>query len=94
AMMHALSPEMAAANPDLAAWLIKGFQPGPASGGVIASAQGGAKPYPMVPQMGILHEALAAELGDFIAGSETAEQALADVKAAYETGARQQGFLQ
>ena len=93
AMIHGASTEMAKANPDLAVWLIKGVAPGPASGGVIASAQGGAKPYPMVPQMGVLHSALGNELADFMAGKETAEQALSDVKAAYETSAREQGFL-
>jgi ABC-type glycerol-3-phosphate transport system substrate-binding protein len=94
AMMHALSPEMATANADLAVWLIPGFEPGPASAGVIASVQAGAKPYPMVPQMGALHGALSAELADFMAGTESAEQALQDVAAAYETAAREQGFLQ
>jgi ABC-type glycerol-3-phosphate transport system substrate-binding protein len=94
AMIHALSPEMSAANPDLAVWLIPGFEPGPAAAGVLASVQGGAKPYPMVPQMGALHGALSAELADFMAGSESAEQALADVAAAYETAAREQGFIQ
>jgi hypothetical protein len=48
----------------------------------------------MVPQMGALHSALSAELADFMAGSESAEQALQDVAAAYETAAREQGFLQ
>lgn len=94
AMIHGASPEMAKANPDLAVWLIKGIEPGPASVGVIASAQGGAKPYPMVPQMGVLHTALGDELADFMAGKEAAVQALSDVKAAYDTTAREQGFLQ
>ena len=94
AMIHGASPDMAKANPDLAVWLIKGIAPGPASVGVIASAQGGAKPYPMVPQMGVLHTALGNELADFLSGKENAEQALGDVKAAYDTSAREQGFLQ
>lgn len=94
AMTHALSPEMANANTDLAVWLIPGFEPGPASAGVIASVQAGAKPYPMVPQMGVLHGALGNELSDFMAGTESAEQALQDVAAAYETAAREQGFIQ
>lgn len=94
AMMHALSPEMTAANPDLAVWLIPGYEPGPAAAGVLASVQAGAKPYPMVPQMGALHGALSAELADFMAGSESAEQALDDVAASYETAAREQGFIQ
>jgi ABC-type glycerol-3-phosphate transport system substrate-binding protein len=93
-MMHAIDTPTATNNPDAAAWLIPGFEPGPASAGVIASAEAGAKPYPMIPQMGILHEALGAELADFMAGRETAEQALADVQGSYEAAARTQGFLQ
>ena len=94
AMLHGASADMAKANPDLAVWLIKGIEPGPISIGVIASAQAGAPPYPMVPQMGVLHTALGTELADFMAGKESAEQALSDVKAAYDTSAREQGLLQ
>ncbi|MFN0116438.1 MAG: ABC transporter substrate-binding protein, partial [Paracoccaceae bacterium] len=93
AMVHGIRPEMAQGNPDLAAWLIKGFTPGPASVGVIESAKAGARSYPMVPQMGVLHTVMGNELSDFMAGKETAEQALTDVKAAYDAAAREQGFL-
>ena len=44
--------------------------------------------------MGLLHTALSTELAEFVAGSEDADQALADVKAAYDTAAREAGFLQ
>ena len=82
AMVHAISPEMMAANADKATWLIAGFKPGKAASGVIANAQAGARAYPMQPYMGLLHTALSADLADFIAGKEEADQALADVKAA------------
>ena len=62
--------------------------------GVIANANGGARAYPMQPYMGLLHTALSTELAEFVAGTEDAEQALADVKAAYDTAAREAGFLQ
>ena len=94
AMLHGASADMAKASPDLAVWLIKGIEPGPISIGVIASAQAGAPPYPMVPQIGVLHTALGTELADFMAGKESAEKALSDVKAAYDTSAREQGLLQ
>lgn len=94
ALANALTPEMVAANNDDAVWLLEGFNPGRAAAGVAATAQGGAKPYPMVPQMGLLHNALGAELSDFMQGSESAEQALADVEAAYTTAATEAGFLQ
>lgn len=94
AMVHAISPDTIAAHPDAATWLVEGFTPGPAAVGVIANATGGAKAYPMQPYMGLLHTALSAELADFVAGTEDADQALADVKAAYDTAAQAAGFLQ
>ncbi|WP_209940149.1 extracellular solute-binding protein [Ruegeria sp. HKCCE4148] len=94
ALVSALTPEMVAANNDDAVWLLNGYQPGPAAAGVSATAQGGAKPYPMIPQIGILHAALGKELSDFLKGDESAEQALADVEASYRTSAKEAGFLQ
>jgi hypothetical protein len=44
-------------------------------------------------QMGLLHNALGAELVDFLKGSESAEQALSDVEAVYETAAKDAGYL-
>lgn len=93
AMMHAIAPETAAKNPNAAVWLIAGYQPGPAAIGVVANANGGARPYPMVPWMGLLHETLGTELADFIKGSEDADKALADINAAYTAAALQAGYL-
>ena len=61
--------------------------------GVVASAQGGASPYPMLPYMGTLHGAIGAELPDFLQGKESAEQTLADIEAAYTAAAKEKGFL-
>jgi ABC-type glycerol-3-phosphate transport system substrate-binding protein len=94
AMMHAIRPEVATENPNAAVWLMEGYQPGPAAVGVIANAQGGARPYPMVPWMGLLHETLGNELADFIQGREDADKALADIQAAYSAAAQQAGYLQ
>jgi multiple sugar transport system substrate-binding protein len=93
AMVHGISPEMVAANPDVATWLVKGFTPGPAAVGVIANANAGARAYPMQPYMGLLHTALSTELAEFMQGTEDADQALADVKAAYDAAAKEGGFL-
>ena len=93
AMIHGISPETVAAHPEAATWLVAGYTPGPAAVGVIGNASGGAKAYPMQPYMGLLHTALSAELADFIAGKEEADQALADVKAAYDAAAKEGGFL-
>lgn len=93
AMVKGISPETVAANPNAATWLVAGFEPGPTAVGVIGNATGGARAYPMQPYMGLLHTALSTELADFIAGKEDADQALADVKAAYDAAAREGGFL-
>jgi multiple sugar transport system substrate-binding protein len=94
AMMHAIRPEIATTHSEAATWLIKGFKPGPAAVGILATANAGAKPYPMLPYMGLLHTALSTELADFMQGKEDAEKALADVEAAYTAAAREGGFLQ
>ncbi|TNC52882.1 extracellular solute-binding protein [Rubellimicrobium rubrum] len=94
AMMHAIRPEVAAEHPQVATWLIAGYEPGPTAAGVIGTAMSGARPYPMVPYMGLLHETLGNELADFIKGSEDADKALADITASYTAAAQQAGFLQ
>ncbi len=93
AMVHGISPEMVAANPAVATWLVAGYEPGPSAVGVIATANAGARAYPMQPYMGLLHTALSSELAEYMAGTEDAEQALADVKAAYDTAAKEGGYL-
>jgi multiple sugar transport system substrate-binding protein len=93
AMVHGISPAVIAKNPNAATWLVKGYTPGVAAAGVIASANGGSRPYPMVPYMGLLHTALSTELADFIKGSEDADKAMADVEAAYNTAAKEAGYL-
>lgn len=93
ALASALTPEMVAANNDDAVWLLEGFKPGPAAAGVAATAERGATIYPMIPQIGLMHNALGAELADFLKGGESAEKALADVEAAYITAAKEAGFL-
>jgi len=95
ALASAMTSEMVEANNDAAIWLLDGFVPGPAAAGVAATASTGkAQPYPMTPFINLLHNALGAELVDFIKGDESAEQALADVEAAYITAAKEQGYIQ
>ena len=93
AMMNGISTQMALANAEKANWLIKGAQPNPAGVGVLASAAGGALPYPMLPYFGAMHSAIGAEIVDFLQGNETAEKALEDVEAAYIAAATEKGFL-
>jgi multiple sugar transport system substrate-binding protein len=94
AMVNGISDEVVTANADAAVWLSAAYSPTPASAGVIASAQGGALSYPMLPYMGLMHMAADGNLADFLQGNESAEQALADIEAAYVTAAKEQGFLQ
>jgi ABC-type glycerol-3-phosphate transport system substrate-binding protein len=93
AMLNGITPDRIAANSDLAVWLADGYTPTPASAGVIASAQGGAAPYPMTPFMGLMHTVLGDNLAGFLQGSATAEETLETIEAAYITAARAQGFL-
>lgn len=77
-----------------AVWLIEGYEPTAQSAGVFGAVEMASKPYPMLPYQGLLHTALGSELADFMQGKESAEQALADVEAAYTAAAKENGFLQ
>jgi maltose-binding protein MalE len=77
-----------------AVWMIEGYQPAPVNEGVIATMAMGAKPYPMLPYMGLLHTALGDNIADFLTGKEDAATTLADVEAAYTAAAREKGFIQ
>lgn len=93
AMLNGMTSKAANDNPDTASWIIKGYKPGAKAQGVVDSAAAGAKPYPMIPYMGLMHTALGNELSDFMQGKESAEQALADAEAAYTAAAQEKGFL-
>ncbi len=93
AMLNGISEDVIKANNDKAVWLSKAYVPSAASEGVAETASAGAEPYPMLPYMGLLHTALGNEMSDFLQGKESAEQALADIEAAYSTAAKEQGFL-
>ena len=77
-----------------AVWMIDGYTPGPVNDGVFAAINMSAQPYPMLPFMGLLHTALRDNIGDFLQGKESAEQALTDIEAAYSSAAKEKGFLQ
>ncbi|MEM9348774.1 MAG: extracellular solute-binding protein [Pseudomonadota bacterium] len=94
ALVSALTADLMADHNDDAIWLVDGFTPGPAAAGVAQTAQGGARPYPMIPYINLMHNAASAELADFLKGDESAEETLADIEAAYVTTAKEAGFLQ
>jgi ABC-type glycerol-3-phosphate transport system substrate-binding protein len=95
AMMHAMGPGLLEDPQQAAAavWLVPEYEPTAAAVGVVANVAGGTRPYPMEPYMGLLHTALGDELAEFMQGQESAEQALDDVAQAYNTAAREGGFL-
>ena len=95
AMMNGIDPSMMD-NDDIrtqTVWLISGYGPTPEAVGVYSAAGMDTIPYPTLPYMGLLHSALGAELTDFMNGSESAEQTLKDVEAAYIAAAKEKGFL-
>ena len=93
AMMNGISTKMVQANNDATVWLIDGYKPSNAASGVNATAMNGAAPYPMMPFMGALHGAAGSELSEFLQGTESAEQALSDMEAAYTAAATEKGYL-
>jgi multiple sugar transport system substrate-binding protein len=76
-----------------AVWMIEGYKPAPVNDGVFAAIAMQTTPYPMLPYQGLLHTALGDNLAEFLQGRESAEQALADVEAAYTAAAKEKGFL-
>ena len=95
AMMNGIDPSMMESEEirTQAVWLIDGYTPTDAAIGVFEAAKMGTIPYPMLPYMGLMHSALGNELSDFMQGKESAEQALADIEAAYIAAAKEAGFL-
>jgi ABC-type glycerol-3-phosphate transport system substrate-binding protein len=76
-----------------AVWMIRGYQPAPVNQGVMQTMAMGAKPYPMLPYMSLLHTAAGEGVSAFLTGRKDAASALADIEAAYTTAAKEKGFL-
>ena len=95
AMMNGIRPDLMQDEEvrKQAVWLIDGYTPTDAAQGVFAAAAMGTQPYTMLPYAGQMHTAIGNELADFMNGSESAEQTLADIEAAYTAAAKEKGFL-
>lgn len=76
-----------------AVWMIAGYKPAAVNQGVMQTMAMGAKPYPMLPYMGLLHTALQDGVAPFLQGRKDAATALADVEKAYTAAAKEKGFL-
>lgn len=76
-----------------AVWMIAGYKPAPVNQGVMQTMAMGARPYPMLPYMGLLHTALGDGIAPFLQGRKDAATTLADIEKAYSTAAKEKGFL-
>ena len=92
-IMEGIKPSVIEANNDAAVWLAPGFTPGDLAAGAAATAQGGAPAYPASAAGGLMHTALGDNIADFLNGTESAEQSLADTEKAYRAAATEQGLL-
>ena len=92
-MLESTGARVANAHGDAAVWLAEGYEPTPTDEGVLATVEGGARPYPISPTMSLMNVALGTELVEFLQGSESAAKALEDVEASYLSAARTGGFL-
>ncbi len=92
-MMEGLGKDIVAANNDASIWLRSNYKPTRFASGAAASARAGAPNYPMVPQMSLAHNALGENIGDFLAGTESAQESLDDAAAAYTQTAKEKGLL-
>lgn len=92
-LMESLKPEVVAANNDTTLWLRSNYAPGPYSAAITASVEAGAEPYPMTTAAELAHAALGENIGDFLAGKESAQQSLDDAAKAYRQSAVDAGLL-
>ena len=93
AMANGITQKIANDNSDTAAWIIQGYKPTQKVAAIVDSAKAGARAYPMLPYMGLMHGALGEEIVGFLQGNESAKDALAGVEAAYRAKAKEAGYL-
>ncbi len=91
--LEGIDEEMVKANNNAAVWLIKGYVPGPAAAGAIASAMGGAPNYPSTSAMGLISAALGENVADHLSGKKSAEDTLKAIETSYLTRAKEQGLV-
>ncbi|MEM9900928.1 MAG: extracellular solute-binding protein [Pseudomonadota bacterium] len=92
-IMHALSDATVEENNDTTLWIRSNYEPTSYTEAITETVMQGTPPYPMNPQASLAHSAIGENIADFITGSESAEQALADAAAAYRAAARDAGLL-
>lgn len=92
-LMEGLKEEIVTANNDVAIWLRSVYKPTRFSKGAAECAMAGAPAYPMKPQTTMVHASLGANIGDFLAGKESAKDSLADAESAYIKAAKEKGYI-
>lgn len=92
-MMEGLKDSVVVANNNVAIWTRSVYKPGRFATGTAESARLGAPPYPMVPQQGLVHEAIGAHIGEYLAGTASADKVLADATVTYVAAAKARGLL-
>lgn len=76
-----------------AVWMIEGYKPAPVNQGVMQTMASGAKPYPMLPYMGLMNAAIGENVARYLSGKADAKATLSDIEASYTAAAKEKGFL-
>jgi multiple sugar transport system substrate-binding protein len=80
-------------NNDVAIWLVEGFKPGPLAQGAIDTVEKGAPPAPSTRWRGLIDDAIAKNVPDYLLGKKTAQETLQKIEADYAVSAREAGLL-
>lgn len=92
-MMEAIKAETVTENNDITLWLRSNYKPTKYADAIVKSVEAGAPPFPMTPQVDLAILALGENIGDAIAGKESAQQSLDDAAKAYSRAATDAGYL-
>jgi multiple sugar transport system substrate-binding protein len=92
-IMEGVKESVVKENNDAAIWLRSVYKPDRYSKGTFESAKAGAPSYPMLPQTTLAHAAIGNNIGDFMAGKESAKESLDDAVAAYIKAAKEKGYI-
>ncbi|MBX3567803.1 MAG: extracellular solute-binding protein [Rhizobiaceae bacterium] len=92
-MMEAIKAETVTENNDITLWLRSNYKPTKYADAIVKSVEAGAPPFPMTPQVDLAILALGENIGDAIAGKESAQQSLDDAAKAYTRAATDAGYL-
>lgn len=92
-LMESLRPEVVAANNDVTLWLRSNYKPSAYASAITDSVEGGAPPYPMTSASELAHSAIGENIGNYIAGKASAQDALNAAAASYRQAAVDAGLL-